>query len=239
LISVLQTNKQKQDKMKTTYGSRNTVTLGIAGCLAISLLGGICVFGQTSSTHKEVSASASTSLDVKTANGQSVVTLNGKQIYSGPTKGQVTSRSSNNNGVEYAAVYDGDRLLWENVPGAAEHLQPADSQAGPDHNAVMEQHQRTAERMQEEQRRFMEAHGAQNSAQNKGSVSQSGNVSVSTKTVNGSTVITYQGKQISVGPTKGTVSAKARSVNGKDYAAAFDGERVIWENVPGAAQQVK
>jgi len=226
--------------MKTASGSIITVSLAIAGSLAISLFGATSAFGQYSSAHKEVSTSASTGLNVSTVNGQSVVTLNGKQIYSGPTKGQVTSRSSNVNGVEYAAVYDGDTLLWENVSGAAQQLQSAPSApAGLDHKGFTEQHQQTVERMKEEQRKFMEAHGGTNSAHGIGGVSQSGNASINAKTVNGSTVITYQGKQISVVPTKGKISTKAKSINGKNYAAAFDGERVIWENVPGAAQQVK
>ena len=39
-------------------------------------------------------------MSVSTVNGQSVVTLNGKEIYRGPTTGQVSSRSSNVYGVE-------------------------------------------------------------------------------------------------------------------------------------------
>ena len=233
----------------------------LAAIAAFTLAAAVRTSAQTS-VQKHVTSSASTGVSVSTVNGQSVVTFNGQQVFSGPTKGHVSSRSSNSNGVEYAAVYDGHTLLWENVPGAAQQLQSAHSApAAPDHKQFMDQHQQTVERMKEEQRKFMEAHGGTNIAHGTGvgshgggsvstgggvhkhseshSVSQSGNVSISTKPVNGSTVITYQGKEISVGPTQGQISTKAKSINSKDYAAAFDGERVIWENVPGAAQQVK
>ena len=203
------------------------------------IAGAINSMGQTStsSAHKTVSATANANLSVRTENGQSVVTLNGKEIYASPLQGQVTSRSSNVNGVEYTAAFDGDKVLWENVPGAAKQLQSGGgAAAGLDHKQFMEEHQKTVDRMLQEEREFMEAHGGTNVAH---SVSQSGNAAISTKIVNGSTVIVYQGQEFSVGPTQGPVSAKAKSIDGKNYAAAFDGDRVIWENVPGAAQQVK
>ena len=62
---------------------------------------------------------------------------------------------------------------------------------------------------------------------------------ITIKTVNGRTVIVYQGQEFSVGPTRGKLSAKTKSADGEDYAATFEGDRVIWENVPGAAKQVK
>ena len=269
--------------MKTTSGSVAAVSLTvalysvIAGFLVLGLWGPTSALSQTSSAHKKVSTSASTGLNVSTVNGQSEVTLNGKQVYAGPTQGHVTSSSRNVNGVEYSAVYDGDTVLWENVPGAAQQLQSTqNAPAGQEHKQFMDQHQQTVERMKEEQRKFMEEHGGTNIAHGSGSgshsggsvstgggahgksggssqgfsggqsgghsesrsTSQSGNVSISTKTVNGSTVITYQGKEIPVRPTQGQVSTKTKSTQGKDYAVVFDGDRVIWENVPGAAQQV-
>ena len=49
----------------------------------------------------------------------------------------------------------------------------------------------------------------------------------------------YKGKEVFAGRTKGMVTAKASSENGTEYAAAFDGKKVLWENVPGAAKHVK
>jgi hypothetical protein len=68
---------------------------------------------------------------------------------------------------------------------------------------------------------------------------ESSKTAISTKTVNGSTVIVYRGQEFPVGPTKGKVSVKRETLEGEDYAAAFDDKRVIWENVPGAAKQLK
>lgn len=245
--------------MKTSFLAMLTAALAMMTASALT------ASAQPCPAHHHVSSSASTGVHVTTSNGQAVVTFNGKEVYAGPAKGQVSSLSRNNNGVEYAAAFDGDTLLWENVPGAAQQLQAAPlAPTGLDHQQLIEQHQQTVERMKEEQRKFMAAHGGTNfhhgastnfsfgSASSHGqsgggvhtysathSSSQSGSSSVSVKTVHGSTVITYQGHDFSVGPTQGPISTKTKSVNGSAYAAVFEGERVIWENVPGAALQLK
>lgn len=59
------------------------------------------------------------SLSVSTVNGQTTVIYNGKEVFSGPTNGKVTSRSVSRNGKNYAAAWDGDTVIWENVKGAA------------------------------------------------------------------------------------------------------------------------
>ena len=59
------------------------------------------------------------------------------------------------------------------------------------------------------------------------------------KNVDGSTVIVYRGQEFSVGPTKGDLSGKTKRIQGQDYAAVFEGNRVVWENTPGAARRVK
>lgn len=63
-----------------------------------------------------------TSISVSTNNGQTTVTYNGKEVFSGPTKGKVTSRAASRNGKDYAAAWDDDKVIWENVKGAAEML---------------------------------------------------------------------------------------------------------------------
>lgn len=63
------------------------------------------------------------------------------------------------------------------------------------------------------------------------------NIAVST--VNGQTTVTYNGKKVWTGQTTGQVSGKASSINGKEYAAAFEGSKVLWESEKGAADKVK
>lgn len=58
-------------------------------------------------------------LSVMTENGFSTVQFNGKKVWSGKTTGKVAGKSSSVNGKEYAAVFDGNKLLWESEKGAA------------------------------------------------------------------------------------------------------------------------
>jgi hypothetical protein len=69
--------------------------------------------------------------------------------------------------------------------------------------------------------------------------SVSAGTGISVKTVNGQTTVSYKGKEVFSGATSGSVSGRSSSVNGTEYAAAFDGDKVLWENVSGAAQQLK
>jgi hypothetical protein len=61
-------------------------------------------------------------ISVKTANGKTTITYKGKQVFSGPTSGNLTTQSANENGEEYAAAYDGDKMIWESDSGAADRL---------------------------------------------------------------------------------------------------------------------
>lgn len=58
-------------------------------------------------------------------------------------------------------------------------------------------------------------------------------------TVNGSTVIRYGGREFPIGRTRGLVTTRAVSLQGREYAAAFEDGRVIWESTPGAAQHLR
>jgi len=71
------------------------------------------------------------------------------------------------------------------------------------------------------------------------SPSVSSGTGISVKTANGQTTVTYKGKEVFKGQTSGKVSARSTSVNGTEYAAAFDGGKVLWESTSGAAEQVK
>lgn len=94
---------------KVTNSVRGMV--GIFGLLIVSgALGQSVVTRQGQASAR---ASGGAGLSVSTVNGQSVVALNGREIYRGPTTGAVSSRSSNVNGIERTAIYDGDKLLWD------------------------------------------------------------------------------------------------------------------------------
>jgi len=56
---------------------------------------------------------------------------------------------------------------------------------------------------------------------------------------NGKSVITYQGAKVYEGATKAKAMGVVKNVSGVQYAAAFDGSKVVWENVKGAAAKVK
>ncbi len=62
---------------------------------------------------------------------------------------------------------------------------------------------------------------------------------VAVSTVNGKTTLTYKGKEVWSGKTTGKVTARQKVVNGTEYVAAFDGTKVIWENVKGAGNKIK
>lgn len=62
---------------------------------------------------------------------------------------------------------------------------------------------------------------------------------VTVTTVNGVSTVTWKDKAVWTGKTANSVRAQAQTVDGVEYAAAWDGTRVIWENVPGAAEKVK
>lgn len=66
-------------------------------------------------------------------NGKGTVTFNGEEVWKGRVKSNdltAIAKVSNGNeskyaeGTELAAVWDGDKLIWENVRGAADELQP-------------------------------------------------------------------------------------------------------------------
>ena len=80
------------------------------------------------------------------------------------------------------------------------------------------------------------------SAQNLGKIKQGARTAaagISVSTQNGLSTVTYQGKAVWTGKTTGQVLGRSKTVNDVIYAAAFDGNKVIWENVPGAGAKVK
>ena len=67
---------------------------------------------QVSSVNSGVAVSTST------VNGETLVTLNGVEVWKGKAA-KPRAISSSTNGLTLAAVLDGDRVVWESEPGAA------------------------------------------------------------------------------------------------------------------------
>ncbi|QTN33469.1 hypothetical protein HZ994_14460 [Akkermansiaceae bacterium] len=75
---------------------------------------------------------AEAKLSTSVINGKGTITYNGKKVWLGPVKKDLKAfskaMSSSENGdqksTEYAAVWDGDKLVWENMPGAGAALEP-------------------------------------------------------------------------------------------------------------------
>jgi hypothetical protein len=212
---------------------KNNSILALA--FGIALGGAVAALAQDAPKH--VVTKSSTTVNVSTINGQSVVTVNGKQVYTGPVKGQVSTRSRNVNGVEYAAAFDGDTVLWENVPGAAQKLAAEGVEPGlPDHARIIELHQQSA-KGQAGGKGGAHGSGKSSGTSSSSSTSTAGNVTV--RTVNGDSVVVYQGKEIPLGQTKGALVVKSKNLHGVEYSAVLEGDKVIWENIPGAADKVR
>lgn len=62
---------------------------------------------------------------------------------------------------------------------------------------------------------------------------------ISTRLVNGETVVSWQAKEVWRGTTSGFLVCKSKSLNGVEIAAAFDSGKMIWESEPGAATRLK
>lgn len=67
-------------------------------------------------------AAAHAGLSVSSVNGKTVVTRDGKSVWTG-TAQHPKALSSSVNGQSLAAVLDGDKVLWESEPGAAAKIQ--------------------------------------------------------------------------------------------------------------------
>ena len=85
-----------------------------------------CLFAvqapRCSAQDQKVEKRASSGISVTNRNGDVTVTWKGKVVFTGKATGRVSGKSSNENGVEFAAAFDANRLLWENVPGAGAKL---------------------------------------------------------------------------------------------------------------------
>ncbi len=100
---------------------------------------------------------AGAGVSVRCVNGQTTVTYKGAEVFSGQTSGAVSARSSNVNGAEYAAAFDGDKVLWENVSGAAAQLKSAPQVEMPGLTLPGVERQKPAQKLKGAKRRRQEA----------------------------------------------------------------------------------
>lgn len=91
---------------------------------------------QKSESRSSASCSAGSDISVKTENGDTTVTYKGEKVFEGRTSGMVSARASNVNGTEYAAVFDGDKVIWENTSGAADQIKDGGGIKMPDLNQL-------------------------------------------------------------------------------------------------------
>ena len=62
---------------------------------------------------------------------------------------------------------------------------------------------------------------------------------ISCSVANGQGKVAYKGQEVWKGKVEHGLSGTASTINGTELAAAFDGDKVVWENVSGAAKQLK
>ena len=62
---------------------------------------------------------------------------------------------------------------------------------------------------------------------------------IATSSVNGDAVVTWNGAVVWQGRTQNALRAAAITTNGREIAAAFDGEKTVWESEPGVGLTVR
>jgi hypothetical protein len=62
---------------------------------------------------------STSSISSTTANGETVVIYQGKEVWRGKADGPVVTRATTFQGKSYGAALAGDKVLWESEPGAA------------------------------------------------------------------------------------------------------------------------
>lgn len=78
------------------------------------------------------------------------------------------------------------------------------------------------------------------SAESQGvNVSHSSSVSISVEQTNDEAVVKFNNKEVWKGEVRKSVIAVSKSENGNDLAAAFDGRKLLWENVAGAGAKLE
>ena len=99
------------------YLFRSLLTLVLLSCWS-----SLPAQGQNAASVEKSASNASAVISVSTSNGKTTITYQGKKVWSGKTTGKVTGKAKSVDGVDYAAAFDGDKVIWENVAGASRHL---------------------------------------------------------------------------------------------------------------------
>ena len=153
---------------------------------------------------------------IVTINGQTAVSWRGEEVFAGPTEGPVRGLSASIGREEFAAALDGNKILWENVPGAAQKVKNAlRASAGSEKKS---------------------APGSKVPLRRLTPPTSSG---LCISTADGLTTVVWEGKQAFIGPTKGQVTGKVKTGLGTEFAAVFEDGKVLWQSEKGAAERVK
>jgi hypothetical protein len=94
----------------------------MAVLLSLGLLTALPAFSQNIGTLPGKAKTAAAGLVINFENGKSTVTYQGAKVFEGPTKQKATGVVKNVNGVQYAAAFDGGKVIWENTKGASAKL---------------------------------------------------------------------------------------------------------------------
>ena len=70
-------------------------------------------------------------------------------------------------------------------------------------------------------------------------VTSNASANISVQQNNDEATVKYNGKEVWKGKVEKLVIAVAKSVDGNDLAAAFEGKKLLWENVAGAGKQLE
>jgi len=63
--------------------------------------------------------------------------------------------------------------------------------------------------------------------------------SISSSTTDDKGTVTYNGKEVWKGKVKKGLTAIAKSIDDENLAAAWDGKKLVWENVKGAGKKLE
>ena len=183
-------------------------------------------------TTRKQNVTSSASISSKVNNGVGVVTYNGEEVWSGEIKNglRTAARSlvGQDSPEEFLAVaWDGEEVVWENVEGAGGKLKEM-SGLGLE-RGMLEDFRKKIEEMMN-RRPFQKG-----AAKNKSAINGS--------TTNDKGVVNYKGEEVWTGEVEVGLRVKAEASRDQkkydgEYAAAWDGEKVVWENVKGAAAEL-
>ena len=207
-------------------------------------------------------AQSNSGLSVSKSNHQATVIYHGKQVWAGPAKGTPVGLISNLDGVDRAAAFDGDTVLWENAAGVAAQLKAAPVPPGvPEAQPLLEEHRRAVEaqrRLVEEQIKNIQnraggGNGGVIIARGGGGISISstftanngqvgGNTMMSVgpdttvKRIDGATTLSRNGQTVDLGRTTGPLSLKSVMENGVETITLLEAGKSLWNSASGPAQ---